>query len=158
MILLVASWVGRRQGEAIECCAPRTAYCAPASPPRLRFADAERRLLAEKGKPLGRKLLAEMASPASPETILRWYREQVAAKYDGNRARGSGRPATRADQAATDDGAREADSGTKPETADADKASLKRHRAGPRPDRGARDRAEHHEEHSPRPAWPRVLT
>ncbi len=53
----------------------------------------------QKGKPLGRKLLAEMASLATPETILRWYREQVAAKYDGSRTRGRpGRPATRGDK------------------------------------------------------------
>jgi hypothetical protein len=68
-------------------------------PQRLRFADAERRLLAQKGKPLGRKLLAEMASLATPETILRWYREQVAAKYDGSRTRGRpSRPDTRGDK------------------------------------------------------------
>jgi putative transposase len=37
-----------------------------------------------------------MASLATPETILRWYREQVAAKYDGSRTRGRpGRPAAR---------------------------------------------------------------
>jgi hypothetical protein len=41
---------------------------------RLRFTDAERRLLADKGKPLGRRPLAEMASLATPEMILRWYR------------------------------------------------------------------------------------
>jgi putative transposase len=56
-------------------------------PRRLRFTHAERRLLAEKGKPLGRRLLAEVASLATPETILRWYRESVAAKYDGSRSR-----------------------------------------------------------------------
>jgi hypothetical protein len=40
-----------------------------------------------------------MASLATPETILRWYREQVAAKYDGSRTRGvPGRPATRGDK------------------------------------------------------------
>ncbi len=40
-----------------------------------------------------------MASLATPETILRWYREQVAAKYDGSRSRGGpGRPATRNDK------------------------------------------------------------
>jgi putative transposase len=61
--------------------------------------DSERRLLAEKGKPLGRKLLAEMASLATPETILRWYRERVAAKYDGSRSRcARGHPAARGDK------------------------------------------------------------
>jgi hypothetical protein len=43
-------------------------------PNRLRFTDAERRMLAEKGKPVGRKLLEQIATLASPETILRWYR------------------------------------------------------------------------------------
>jgi hypothetical protein len=56
-------------------------------PRRLRFTDAERRLLGETGKPLGRSLLAEVASLATPETILRGYREGVAAKYDGSCAR-----------------------------------------------------------------------
>ena len=69
------------------------------SPRRLRFTDSERRLLAEKGKPLGRELLAEMASLATPETILRWYRERVAAKYDGSRSHNArGRPAARGDK------------------------------------------------------------
>jgi putative transposase len=100
LILLVASWIGRRQGEAIEYLrAENRVLRARLGPKRLRFADAERRLLAEKGKPLGRKFLAEMASLATPETILRWYREQVAAKYDGSRTRGGpGRPASRGDK------------------------------------------------------------
>jgi len=99
LILLVASWIGRRQGEAIEYLrAENRVLRARLGPKRLRFADAERRLLAEKGKPLGRKFLAEMASLATPETILRWYREQVAAKYDGSRTRARRRPATRDDK------------------------------------------------------------
>ena len=97
LILLVASWIGRRQGEAIEYLrAENRVLRARLGPKRLRFADAERRLLAQKGKPLGRRRLAEIASLATPETILRWYREQVAAKYDGSRTRGApGRRAAR---------------------------------------------------------------
>ncbi len=72
IILLVASRIARRQGEAIEYLrAENRVLRAQLGPKRLRFADAERRLLAQKGKPLGRKLLAEMASLATPETILR---------------------------------------------------------------------------------------
>lgn len=36
---------------------------------------------------MGRKLLAGLSSLATPETILRWYRDLVAAKYDGSRER-----------------------------------------------------------------------
>ena len=49
--------------------------------------DAERRLVGEQGHLLGRKLLARFSCIARPETILRWYRQLVAAKYDGSRAR-----------------------------------------------------------------------
>ncbi len=94
MIFLVAGWLARQQGEAIEYLrAENRVLRSRLGAKRLRLTDAERRLLAEKGKPLGRKRLAEVASLAAPETILRWYREKVAAKYDGSRARpGAGRP------------------------------------------------------------------
>jgi putative transposase len=88
VILLVASWLRRRQGEAIKYLrAENRVLRARLDPKRLRFTDAERRLLADKGKPLGRKLLAEMTTLAAPDTILRWYRERAAAKYHGSRAR-----------------------------------------------------------------------
>ena len=44
--------------------------------------------------------LATVATIASPETILRWYRELVAKKYDGSQQRGQGRPKTSAEVAA----------------------------------------------------------
>jgi transposase InsO family protein len=67
---------------------------------RVRLTDAERRRLATLGKALGRQGLAAVATIASPETILRWYRELVAKKYDGSQQRGQGRPKTSADIAA----------------------------------------------------------
>jgi hypothetical protein len=105
LILLVASWLRRHQGEAIEYLrAENRVLRARLGPKRLRFKDAERRLLSERGKPLGRRLLAEMASLATPETILRWYRERVAAKYDGSRTRGDpGRPRSPSDRLEVDD-------------------------------------------------------
>jgi len=51
---------------------------------RLQLTDTERRRLAMLGKRLGGKGLAAIATIASPETILRWYRELVAKKYDGS--------------------------------------------------------------------------
>jgi putative transposase len=63
----------------------------------LRFTDAERRQLAVLGKKLGRKALAEVATIATPDTILRWYRQLVAKKYDGSALRGPGRPRTAAE-------------------------------------------------------------
>jgi len=48
-----------------------------------------------KGKVLGRKLLGEIGSFFTPDTILRWHRQLVAAKWDhSNKRKPVGRPAT----------------------------------------------------------------
>lgn len=59
---------------------------------KVQLTDADRRRLAVLGWELGRKLLAKVATIAAPDTILRWYREQVANKYDGSKRRGPRRP------------------------------------------------------------------
>jgi len=60
---------------------------------RLKLSDAERGALGEIGHRLGRKVLAEVARIARPDTILGWYRKLVARKFDGSKARrGPGRP------------------------------------------------------------------
>ena len=41
-------------------------------PPRLRLSNAERATLAEIGKRVGRKALAQIACVAKPDTILGW--------------------------------------------------------------------------------------
>ncbi len=61
---------------------------------RLKLTDAQRRRLAIKGKAIGRKRLGEVASIVTPDTVLRWYRELVARKYDGSACRRPGRPRT----------------------------------------------------------------
>ena len=59
---------------------------------RLKLSDAERAVLGEIGHRLGRKALAEVATVARPDTILAWYRNLVARKFDGSKARrGPGR-------------------------------------------------------------------
>src|SRR6059058_5268440 len=60
---------------------------------RLKLSDTERATLGEIGHRLGRKVLAEVANVARPDTILAWYRKLIARKFDGSKARRSpGRP------------------------------------------------------------------
>lgn len=75
----------------------------------LRLSDEERARLAQRGQALGLARLRELAGLVTPETILRWYRELVARKYDGSPKRVSpkkglavmpGRPPTPAELAA----------------------------------------------------------
>src|SRR5438309_7040073 len=56
-------------------------------PARLRLSNPERATLAEIGKRVGRKALAQVACVATPDTILRWYRRLVAAQFDGSKYR-----------------------------------------------------------------------
>ena len=61
--------------------------------PHWRLNNAERKVLAQKGKPLG-KLLAEVITIVQPETLLKWHRHLVAKKWDFSRRRKNqpGRP------------------------------------------------------------------
>src|SRR5437867_3623797 len=58
---------------------------------RLRVADEQRRRLARRGKRLGRRVLSQVATIVSPDTILRWHRELIARKWTYAMRR-SGRP------------------------------------------------------------------
>lgn len=55
---------------------------------RLRLTDADRRDLATKAMALGRKAMAEVVSIVTPDTLLRWHRRLIAAKW----TQGGGRP------------------------------------------------------------------
>jgi putative transposase len=61
--------------------------------PGWRLQDAERKALAEKGRPPG-NLLAQVITIVRPETLLRWPRRLVASKWDfsARRTQGVGRP------------------------------------------------------------------
>ena len=61
---------------------------------RMRLSDDQRRRLATKAKSLGRKMLAEVATIVTPETLLAWHRKLIAQKYDGSGKRAPGRPRT----------------------------------------------------------------
>ena len=59
---------------------------------RMRFSDDQRRRLAAKAKKLGRRLISQVATIVTPETLLAWHRKLIAKKYDGSLFRTPGRP------------------------------------------------------------------
>src|SRR5919205_619086 len=87
-----------RTGQSTIAAAERVLGCGEsdlkiASAVTTRLSDPERSTLAEIGKRLGRKALAQVACVAKPETILAWYRRLIARKFDGSRQRSyPGRP------------------------------------------------------------------
>jgi hypothetical protein len=56
---------------------------------RLRFTDDQCRRLAAKAKGLGRKVLVELGTIVTPETLLAWQRRLIAQKYDGRQETGT---------------------------------------------------------------------
>lgn len=54
---------------------------------RVRLRNPDRVSLAEIGQRLGRKALDEVAQIVRPETILGWYRQLIARKFDGSKRR-----------------------------------------------------------------------
>lgn len=98
LLLFFAGWANRQQADIIAYLAEENrALRDKLGDKPVRLSKDWRRRLAVKGKVLGRKLLREIASVATPDTILRWYRKLIADKYDGSNKRqpAPGRPRTK---------------------------------------------------------------
>jgi transposase InsO family protein len=96
-MLVFAGWVNRQQCEVLVYLQEENRILREQlGGRRLRFTDAQRRRLAAKGKGLGRRALEQLAGVVSPDTILRWYRELIANKYDGAARRDGRRSGTAA--------------------------------------------------------------
>jgi hypothetical protein len=63
-------------------------------PKRVLLNDDQRRRLASNVKVLGRRVLAEVCSIVTPDTLLRWHARLIATKYDGSGKRALGGPAS----------------------------------------------------------------
>ncbi len=94
--MLAAGWINREQQKIIDYLTEEIrVYQELCKGHRLRFTDKQRRRLSVKAKALGRKTLDQFASIVTPDTLLRWFRNLVAKKYEGTARRGRGRPRKR---------------------------------------------------------------
>ena len=94
VLLILAGWINHREQEVIEYLrAENRVLREKLGKKRILLNDDQRRSLAVKGKILGRKLLEQVAMIVTPDTILRWHRELVTAKWDySGRRKKIGRP------------------------------------------------------------------
>jgi transposase InsO family protein len=93
LLVIFAGWVNRHQLDVIEYLQEENRVLKERlGGRRLRFTDAERRRLARKAQALGRRVLNELETLVTPDTLLRWYRELVASKWNYSDRRGPGRP------------------------------------------------------------------
>jgi putative transposase len=89
----IAGWSNQHQQDAIEYLREENRVLREQlNGKQIRFTDDQRRRLAEKAKSLGRRVLHEVATLVTPETLLARHRKLIAKKYDGSARRGPGRP------------------------------------------------------------------
>lgn len=95
VLIAVAGWMNQRQLHVIDYLREENRVLREQlGGRRVRFNDDQRRRSAAKARGLGRKLLAEVATIVTPETLLAWHRRLIAHKCDGTAQRGPGRPRT----------------------------------------------------------------
>lgn len=93
VLISLAGWMNQRQIQMIDYLREENRVLREQlGGRRLRFNDDQRRRLAAKAKGLGRRLLSEVATIVTPETLLAWHRKLIAQKYDGSGKREPGRP------------------------------------------------------------------
>ena len=98
LLLVFGGWVNRSQQKVIDYLLEENRVLREQlGGRRIRLDDNQRRRLAIKGKAVGQKILGQIASIVTPDTILRWYRRLVAKKYDGSKKGRPGRPRTKTD-------------------------------------------------------------
>ena len=91
LVSVLAGWLNQEQQKVLEYVREENRVLKEQLGGRLHFTDEQRRRLAAKGKELGRKLLGEVATLVTPDTILRWHRQLIARKWTYPR-RQAGRP------------------------------------------------------------------
>jgi putative transposase len=82
LLVTLAGWVNRHQQQVIEYLIEENRVLkGQLKGRRLRLTDDQRRRLAARGRRLGRRVLRQVATIVTPDTILRWHRQLIARKW-----------------------------------------------------------------------------
>jgi hypothetical protein len=83
LMVILTGWLNRQQQLLIDFLLTEVQVLKETcGDKRIRLSDDQRRCLAVRGRALGRKALQGIATIVTPDTILRWHRQLVAAKWD----------------------------------------------------------------------------
>jgi hypothetical protein len=100
VLAVLSGWLNERQAHVVDYLREENRLLKQyLRGQRLRLSDDQRRRLAVKGVLLGRKLLAQVATIVTPETLLAWHRKLVGRAMTAGR-RSPDRPQSSSDLAA----------------------------------------------------------
>src|SRR5436190_18491764 len=101
LVVSIAGWMYQHQHHVIEYLIEENRVLREQiGNRRMRFSDSQRRRVAAKAKKISRKLLAQIATIVTPQTLLAWHRKLISKKYDGSAHRSPGWPRTASEIAA----------------------------------------------------------
>jgi putative transposase len=93
LIAALALWLNRQQQNIVDYLKEENQLLkAKLGDRKIQFTDAERSRLAIRAKALGRKLLSQLDTLVTPDTLLRWHRQLIAQKWNYVHRRSVGRP------------------------------------------------------------------
>ena len=82
LLMMFSGWVNHSQVDVIEYLKEENRILKERlGGKRIQFTDAERRRLTRKAYALGRKVLNELETVVTPDTLMRWYRNLIARKW-----------------------------------------------------------------------------
>jgi hypothetical protein len=88
LVIALAGWINRDQQAVIDYLIEENRVLKDQlKGRRLRFTDEQRIRLAVKAKAVGRRLLKEIETLVTPDTLLAWYCKLIARKFDGSKSR-----------------------------------------------------------------------
>ena len=88
----MAGWIHQQHRDVIDYLQEENRVLREQlGPRRLRFTDDQRVRLAAKARTLPRRVLHDIVSVVTPDTLLAWHRHVIARRYDGHQRRGPGR-------------------------------------------------------------------
>jgi len=97
LLVALASWINEQQHDAIDYLREENRVLREQlRGRRLRFTDDQRVRLAAKARKVGRRVLTEIGTLVTPDTLLAWHRHLIARKYTRPRC-GPGRPGVMAE-------------------------------------------------------------
>jgi hypothetical protein len=89
----LAGWINQHQRDVIDYLRTENRVLREQlGPRRLRYTDDQRSRLGAKAKNLRRRVLQEIGTIVSPDTLVAWHRHVIARNYGGSHRRGPGRP------------------------------------------------------------------